>query len=253
MSATPGDGSGDEVVVVPSEPGPLQRLPGARTPDEVDELLDDLFGPADDGGPGVADALLATGGGAAVVAGLVLSTPVVLAAGVGAVLLGSVLPARSLWRQAQQRRLAVQRAEIVGSGTPLRVSSGAVADLVGAYEALFALVTTSPERVGADERAAAHAAVADVATVLGGGTPVDEDEVRFVRDRGDALAALVARLSSSGASRDDAERRRARLAARQEVDRLSGSSSVDRLRQLADDQHTPSGSAPAPETGPDPA
>ncbi len=230
--------AGDDVVVVPSAPGPLRRLPGGRTPDEVDELLDDLLGPTDDGGPGVADAVLATGGGAGVVAGLVLSAPVVLGIGVGAVVLGSVLPARSLWRQAQQRRLSARRTDVVGSGTPLRVSPGPVADLVAAHDALFALVASRPESVGGEERAAAHAAVADVAAVLGGGAPVGPDDTAFVSERAAALAALVAGISASGPSRspfDDAELRRARLAAREEVDRIEGSSSADRLRRLAAD------------------
>lgn len=234
------DPTGDDVVVVPTEPGPLRRLPGARTPDEVDELLDDLFGPADDGGPGVADAVLATGGGAAVVAGLVLSAPVVLGVGVGAVLLGSVLPARSLWRQAQQRRLAAQRDDVLGSGTPMRVSPGPVRDLVDAHDALFALVETAPQVVGAEERAAAHAAAADVAIVLGGASPIGSEEVAFVRERADALTAVVARLSAvARGAPDDAEVRRARLAARQEVDRIGGVSSADRLRRLADQDPSP--------------
>jgi hypothetical protein len=241
---TTADATGDDIVVVPTAPGPLRRVPGARTPDEVDALLDDLFGPADDGGPGVADAVLATGGGATVVAGVVLSAPVVLGLGIGAVVLGSILPARSLWRRAQQRRLATRRAEVLGSGTPLRVSAGAVTDLVGAHDALFALVAATPDAVGAEERAAAHAAVADVAAVLGGGAPVGADEAAFVTERAAALTALVAGIeaassapSSSSPSSDDAEARAARLAARQEVDRIEGSSSADRLRHLAEQHH----------------
>jgi len=231
------DRVGDDVVVVPDAPGPLRRLPGARTPDEVDELLDELFGPADDGGPGVADAVLATGGGAAVVTGLVMSAPVVLALGGGAVVLGSILPARWLWRQAQQRRLAAQRADALGTGTPLRVSPGPVAELVGAHDALFTLVGAHPDAVGAEERAAAHAAAADVAAVLGGAAPSGADEIAFVTERAEALAVLAARVEdavAAGAGAPEADdARRARLAARQEVDRIEGSSSADRLRRLA--------------------
>jgi hypothetical protein len=235
--------TGDDVVVVPAGPGPLRRLPGARTPDEVDELLDDLLGPADDGGPGVADAVLATGGGAAVVTGLVLSAPVVLGLGVGAVVLGSILPARALWRRTQQQRLAARRDEALGTGTPLRVSPGPVADLVRAHDALFALVAVDPDAVGAEERAAAHAALADVAGVLGGGVPVTPEEARFVAERAEALGTLVARIEAEreagrGGDADDGDARRARLAARHEVDRIEGSSSADRLHRLAE-QHDP--------------
>lgn len=230
------DATGDDVVVVPATPGPLRRLPGARTPDEVDELLDEVFGPADDGGPGVADAVLATGGGAAVVAGVLVSSTGLLGVGIGAVVLGSVLPARSLWRQARGRRLAARRAEVLGEGTVLRVSPGPVADLVAAHEALFTLVASRPDAVGADERAAAHAAAADVAIVLGGGAPTGADEVAFVAERAAALTALVDGISTAAPRHDDAEARRARLEARHEVDRIEGTSSVDRLRRLADDR-----------------
>lgn len=233
MSAADGD-----VVVVPDRPGSLRRLPGARTPDEVDELLDELFGPADDGGPGVADAVLATGGGAAVVTGLVVSAPVVLGLGVGAVVLGSILPARSLYRQVRSRRLAARRAEVLGAGTPLRVSPGPVAALVAAHDALFARAADDPDAVGAEARAAAHAAVADVAAVLGGSAPAGAEEVGFVTERADALVALVASLpAGDGSSEGDPahEARRARLAARREIDRIEGESSADRLRRLADD------------------
>jgi hypothetical protein len=170
----------------------------------------------------------------------VTTAPVVLAVGGGAVLLGSILPARSLWRQTQQRRLAAQRADVLGAGTPLRVSPGPVSTLVAAHDSLFALVAAHPDAVGAEERAAAHAAVADVAAVLGGAAPTAPDEIAFVADRADALAALAARIEAAvaagaGAPTDD-EARRARLAARHEVDRIEGSSSADRLRRLADER-----------------
>jgi hypothetical protein len=233
---------GDDIVVVPDAPGPLKAVPGARTPDEVDALLDELFGPDDDRGPGVADAVLATGGGAAVIAGLVLSAPVVIGLGAGAVVLGSILPTRSLWRQVGHRRLAAEREAVLGSGVALRVSPGPVAALVAAHGDLFTLVDGHPDAVGPEERAAAHAAVADVAIVLGGGVPTGPDEVAFVAESAEALASLVERLATeatvdgpeAGAWR--AEARWARLAARREVDRIEGSSSADRLRRLTDER-----------------
>ena len=135
------------------------------------------------------------------VTGVVMSLPVVLALGGGAVVLGSILPARWLWRQAQQRRLAAQRADALGTGTPLRVSPGPVAELVGAHDALFTLVAAHPDAVGAEERAAAHAAAADVAAVLGGAAPSGADEIAFVTERAAALAVLAARIEASVAGR----------------------------------------------------
>ena len=64
------------VVIVPSRPGPLESLGGSeRNRDEVDELLDDMFGEPDERGPGVADAVLVVGGAGAVVGGLAASLP----------------------------------------------------------------------------------------------------------------------------------------------------------------------------------
>jgi len=229
--------AGDAVVVVPSRPGPLRRLPGARTPDEVDALLDEIFGPDDECGPGVGDAVLATGGGATLVAGLLVSSTGLIGMGIGAVALGSVLPARAVWRQVRQRRLAARRSELLEEGVALRVSPGPVADLVAAHDALSALAAARPEAVGAEARGAAHAAVADVAVVLGGGVPEGDDELAFVAERAAALAAVVDAVAADGARTrpvDDADARRARLAARREVDEVEGRSSADRLRDLAD-------------------
>jgi hypothetical protein len=230
---------GAEIVVVPDAPGPLREVPGDRAPDEVDEILDDLLGPADDGGPGVADAVLATVGGAAIVLGLLLPSPLAVGLGVAAVLLGSILPARTLWRRVQRQRLVARQEEVLGAGTPLRVTPGPVADLVGAHRRLFALVAERPDAVGAEERAAAHAAVSDVATVLGGSAPSSAAERELVTERAHALADLVSVLEAASrpTSADggpDADGREARLAARREVDRAAGGSSADDLRRLAD-------------------
>lgn len=216
---------GGEVLVVPARPGPLRPLPGHRAPDEVDELLDDLFGPPDEGGPGPADAVLVGGGGAALVGGLAGGPVWLVGVGVVAVALGAILPARALWRGLSRRRLAARRSAVLGEGTPLRVTAGPVADLVDAHGALLALPDVGPEALGA-----AHAAIADVAEVLAGSAPTDAEEAAFVADRAAALRALVDRLAGSAD-----EVRRARLAARQEVDRVGGTSSLDRLRALGDD------------------
>lgn len=219
------------IVVVPAAPGPLRPYPTTRR-DDVDEILADLVGPPDDAGPGVADAAVATGGGVAVVAGLVVASPLLLAGGAGVVLVGSVLPARALWRRVERRRLHAERAAALDGGLPLRVSAGPVAALVAAHDDLFATVASDPAAVRPEERAAAHAAVRDVAVVLAGGAPAGDDEVLFVTARAEALRAVVDaverwRVEEVGAAR------RARLEARQEVDAAAGGSAVAELRDLA--------------------
>ena len=52
-----------EVVYVPRRPGPLVSLNVApKQADEIDEVLDDLFGAADDRGPSSTDAFLIAAG-----------------------------------------------------------------------------------------------------------------------------------------------------------------------------------------------
>src|SRR4051812_6983339 len=89
------------LVVVPARPGAVTRLGdvGGRR-DDLDELLDDVFGEPDDRGPGPVDAVLLVGGAAAIVVGSVTSAPAaVTVVGAIAAALGAVLPARALWRR----------------------------------------------------------------------------------------------------------------------------------------------------------
>lgn len=150
-------GRGIEIVVVPPEPGAVRPLPdGRKERDDVDEVVDELLGAADDRPPGPVDALLVLSGG-----GL-----------------------------AHRRVLA-------GGGS---------------------------ERI----RSAAHAAVAEVATVLGGAPAGDEASRTFVRERADAVTALADALDAVPAAR------RARmLEARREVAEVGGFDALTQVETLA--------------------
>src|SRR5215217_8285620 len=49
-------------LVVPRHPGSLLRLDAVATADELDQLIDEVFGPTTDERPGVFDAVLLVGG-----------------------------------------------------------------------------------------------------------------------------------------------------------------------------------------------
>src|SRR6187431_1809141 len=88
------------MVVVPRRPGPLRQLDGGdRAPDELDAVLDDLFGAPDTRGPSLTDAVLVGGGLAVAVAGAVLGSRPAVVVGLVALALGLVLPARAAWQR----------------------------------------------------------------------------------------------------------------------------------------------------------
>jgi hypothetical protein len=88
--------------------------------------------------------------------------------------------------------------------------------------------------------AAAHGAVLEVATLCGGRAP-SQAELAYIERRADAIAALADSLAppgpeaSGGGGRPgvDAERPAAVVEARDELDLITGTSSVDRLQALA--------------------
>ncbi|MGB8861932.1 MAG: hypothetical protein WCC60_21935, partial [Ilumatobacteraceae bacterium] len=105
-------------VIVPARPGPLVRLRDLeRGRDELDELLDDVFGEPDDRGPGPVDAVLVVGGLGAIIGGQAASLPTaVTVCGAAAVGLGAVLPLRSLWRRVGSARRASRLQLLLGDG-----------------------------------------------------------------------------------------------------------------------------------------
>jgi hypothetical protein len=249
-------GPGEGLVVVPRRPGPLVPL-GSLVPDrdrdELDELIDELFGPASDERPGWFDlGLLVVG------AGLVAwsvgggAGGLALAVGIAAIVLGLVFPLRSAWRVMARRRLEHQRREVLAGGLPLRVSDAATARLARAYADLLdaAAPLGADALTGVGPVAAAHAAVLECASLLDGSVPGSEQERRYVAARASAMSELADALrrrhraqlepawgeeAVPGAGPD-----RARVVeARTELEHLSGQSALHRLRELTEEASGP--------------
>jgi hypothetical protein len=234
-------GSGG-IVVVPDRPGPLIPLDvdgdRRRAPDELDILIDELLPDMGDGS-GWTDGLFVIGGLAVVGWSLATTGPGwLLAVGAITAALGCVLPARALWRVAADRRRARARARVEAHGTPLDVTSPTTARLAGAYGELLGRLADADPDVSGPALAAAHAAVLEVATLCGSRPPTRAEQPYVVR-RADAIAelamSLTADASPTGADGDAlAEPSAPVVEARDELDLLTGTSSVDRLLELAD-------------------
>jgi len=213
--------------VVPRRPGPLVALaPVVAERDDLDELLDDVFGEAPTDGPGAADVVLATGGLALVLLGRldVLDSWAYLAGG-AAVALSLVLPVRALVTGTRRRREARTVASVLDAGTPLDVSDPLTAELADAYSAV--LVEVAAGEPGDDARDLAHQTVLEAASLLRGRAPEGEAEREFVRTRVRALRGLALDLAHS---RDDTTTQDAAVAAMERVD--AGYGSVDRIESL---------------------
>ena len=92
------------LLVVPSAPGPLRPLEAAPGPDELDALIDEVFGRTTDERPGPFDIVLVVGGAALIGWGFLTSAPGWLALGAIGLVLGLALPVRQLMRSSSDRR-----------------------------------------------------------------------------------------------------------------------------------------------------
>lgn len=205
------------VVVVPTLPGPLVRV--TRDPDEFDELFDELL-PDTDEGPGPFDIALVVIGCALIGWRVFAGGPtILLVIGLIALILGCVLPARSLWRRMRSRSIA--------RGLPLQVSPP-VDSLVRAYDALVGSATL-PE--GRSAVAAAHSALVEVASLLNGRTPATAAERAYIQQRTEAIKQLTEALQGNPVSDSVIE-------ARRELEAVAGYNSVTRIAELAAELRT---------------
>lgn len=182
-----------DVVVVPRRPGPVIHLDGDRSRrerDDLDDLIDELL-PDVDEEPGWFDvALLLVGGVLLLWPWVGDAGPIAGVLGVVALCLGCVLPIRTGWRHAGRRRTRNRRDAWLARGVLLDSSSPSVAALVRAYDDLFRLAGGSSPWVGGQAMPAAHVALMEVASLLGGHPPRSERQRAFVEKRARAVADL---------------------------------------------------------------
>lgn len=215
-------------VIVPTRPGPLVRLRDLeRGRDELDELLDDIFGEPDDRGPGPVDAFLVVGGAGAIIAGQAASLPaVVTVIGAAAVGLGAVLPLRSLWLRVGSTRRASRLRSLLGDGLLLRTDHPSIDQLLAAHQRLLSVSAPLATAPCARVHDVAHGTLLEVASLLGGRPPGAQVEVDYVAARTRALEDLAATVSDPRVGDGESDRRRALVEARHEVEQLAGGSSL---------------------------
>jgi hypothetical protein len=192
------------LVVVPRRPGPLIVPPtDERRRDDLDDVLDELFGEPTKEGPGPFDVVLVVGGlllGAASLLGWLPHG--VGALGAVAAALGLVLPVRSLWQRLTRRRAVRRLRATLDQGLPLDLGHDVVRRLADAYERVV-LATRRPG-VDLSEEAleAAHLALTEVAGLLRGRPPEGPAEEEYVRARVAAILGLARRLEAAAPAAD---------------------------------------------------
>jgi hypothetical protein len=210
---------------VPERPGPLLR----SRRDEDEQVLDDLFGPADPNGPGAFDVLLVVAGLGLLVGGIVAGQPVLDVFGAIALLLGLVLPLRTL-----ARRRAAGRTER-RPGLPLDTTDPLVGRLVTAYDDVFA--SDAASAVAACP--AVHLAAVEVATLLAGGTVGGPAQHAYVSQRVELIERVQAQLASGQLEGvETTDPREAEALGRLELE-LSTHSSLEALQRLTRSQGEP--------------
>ncbi len=245
----PASGSpGRQIVVVPRLPGPLRVLDdaGAARGDELDAMIDDVFGPSTDEGPGLFDVVL-------VVCGVALVAWSWVSGGAGpwfiigitVIVLGVALPARSVVRATRDQRLVRRQRRVLRAGHALDASDATVGALVGSYDSLQHAATLPGSPAGSAAVEAGHAALLEVASLLDGRPPLSTEEREYVERRTRAIRDLTAQIIRGSRAwqrarmRDDAdvtegvrERAAAVARAREELETGTGVGAVDELERL---------------------
>jgi hypothetical protein len=235
------------LVVVPRTPGPLRPLGrDERQGDEIDEIIDEAFGPTTDERPGMFDIVLVLGGGA-LIAWSFLSGGAGpwFAIGLILLILGIALPARSLVRAAGARRTARLEHRQLRAGVALDISDPVVGALAGSYDALVHASQLPGVSVGQGSVEAGHAAVMEVASLLGGRPPLTDEERAYVERRTRAIRDLAAQLMKASrawqrarlhdptdVTADARARAAAVVKAREELEAGAGVGAVDELERL---------------------
>ena len=222
-------------MIVPARPGPLVRLHDLdRGRNDIDELLDDVFGEPDERGPGPVDAVLVVGGLGAVIGAHIASLPaIVTVCGAAAAALGAVLPLRSVLRRAGSMRRSKRLRALLGDGVLLRVDHPRTEQLVAAHARLLRASESLAPAPRMRVHDVAHSALAEVASLLDGRAPSARDEIDYIGARVVALERLVTLVADPRVGDGESDRRRAVVEARREVELLAGSSSLTEAFDLS--------------------
>jgi hypothetical protein len=223
------------LVVVPRSPGPVRPVdPERRRKDDLDEAIDEMFGPTPEDGPGWFDASLVIVGAGLLAWGLVPGGNAGLVPwGIIAIVHGSVLPARTLLRRVRARSVGRRLRTAARDGYLLDVSHPDVKALVDRYEQCLALAPGSMFEI--DIQVAAHQAMVEVATLLDGAAPTTPQELRYIQRRIQAMEVLEDRLRGDEEARGGAvDGRAVRAEALEELEEASGNSSVGQLQELGE-------------------
>ena len=232
MGSDPLIGAGERYVVVPSRAGPVRWLSEIDKPrGEIDLMVDDILGQVDDDGPGAADAVLVTGGAAAIVASQLAALPAaVLVGGIAAVGIGAILPVRSLIRRGKSSQRTKKISSLIGDGQLLHFGDPLIAELLAAYTEVLdrsARLTAAGEL---RSRSVAHGLVEEVATLLEGNPPTAA-EAGYVSARLTAIREVAELLDND---HDEVAARHAHVEARLEVEDTASSALID-AQELTND------------------
>jgi hypothetical protein len=236
------------LVLVPREAGPVVPLRhGSTGPrDELDMLVDDVFGPSTDERPGPFDVLLVIGG-AILLAWAVLTgaSAWIIVAAVVAIVLGMALPARSLVRRYRGAAASRRIRSAERRGYILDATAGSTVELLRAHEDLVAAAALPGSVYGGRALDAAHEALVEVASLLDGAPPGVPAQDEYVAKRTGAIAALARQLQDAhrtwlagraATAADEAERRErwvtAVTQARDELQAEDRQGSLARLARL---------------------
>ena len=238
--------SAEGVVIVPRRPGPIRLLDHelGGTQDDLDEAIGELFGPEPDDRAGRADLILIVLGAILMAASLVGGGGGLLILGGLMLALGLALPLQAGIRSVRRRRLNAQEKRILAAGYPLDVTTPVPQDLVRAYSRLLeradgvaSMVAEAAPVRSEDAVVAAHLALVEAASLLGGRPPRVDAEKEYLKKRTVAINALSKALREVAAAREqledtDAVASGSLARARTELEAETGLGSIEDLRML---------------------
>lgn len=237
------------LLLVPRAPGPLLTvdLVMGRPRDDLDALIDDVFGEPIRERPGMLDIVLVVAGMALIAWTLLGASP--LAAIIGAVMLilGLALPTRDALNAIRIRRAASRKERARARGMLLDVGQPATRRLTDSYTRLLS-AAARPGLPDSDAAVAAgHLAVTEVASLLHGEPPRVAAEVEYVDRRTEAIKRLAAEFEASaeraaawakmGEQQESVTRATLVTEAREELGSVGGLGSLEQLDALAGQLH----------------